>query len=89
MTHVDCRESVGCHSSNEMRTFDRVYPFLDWNQGPIAAAYYLGIAVNLFIGYFILYFIHKYRNMWLASYSNKVNEDLEEYQERDLLEVIV
>ncbi|KAI1318385.1 hypothetical protein EDD11_006723 [Mortierella claussenii] len=59
-----------------------VYPFLDWNQGPVAAAYYIGIAIALFIIYFALYFLHKYRNRALANHSIKVNGDLDqEYRE--------
>ncbi|GJJ75550.1 hypothetical protein EMPS_07908 [Entomortierella parvispora] len=59
-----------------------VYPFLDWSQGPIAAAYYIGIAVGLFIIYFISLLIHKYRNKAFASRSIVVNGDLDsEYRE--------
>ncbi|KAF9995360.1 hypothetical protein BGZ80_011242 [Entomortierella chlamydospora] len=50
-----------------------VYPFLDWSQGPIAAAYYIGIAIGLFIIYFVLLVLHKYRNKWLAGRCAKVN----------------
>ncbi|KAG0367191.1 hypothetical protein BC939DRAFT_450849 [Gamsiella multidivaricata] len=61
-----------------------VYPFLDWSQGPIAAAYYFIVAAGLFVIYFILYFLHKYRNKWLAKRSIKVNGDLDkEYEGRD------
>lgn len=64
--------------------FVRVYPFLDWNQGPVAAAYYLVIAVALFLVYFGLMFIHRYRNMLLISHSAKVNGGHEwESQESD------
>ncbi|KAF8981720.1 hypothetical protein BGZ46_002383 [Entomortierella lignicola] len=65
-----------------------VYPFLAWSQGPKAAIYYIAIAIALFIVYFVEYFIHKYRNKWLASYSIKINGDLdqeyEQYGEKDL-----
>ncbi|KAF9897186.1 hypothetical protein BX616_006042, partial [Lobosporangium transversale] len=52
-----------------------VYPFLDWDQGPIAAAYYLGVAVALFIIYFVLLVLHNYRNKCLAGRCAKVNHD--------------
>ncbi|KAF9353690.1 hypothetical protein BGX26_008553 [Mortierella sp. AD094] len=52
-----------------------VYPFLDWSQGPIAAAYYIGIAVGLFIIYFALLVLHKHRNKWLAGRCARVNHD--------------
>ncbi|KAI1311952.1 hypothetical protein EDD11_003232 [Mortierella claussenii] len=52
-----------------------VYPFLDWNQGSIAAAYYLGIAVGLFLIFFVLLVLHKYRNKWLAGRCANVNHD--------------
>ncbi|KAF9348216.1 hypothetical protein BGX26_000365 [Mortierella sp. AD094] len=65
-----------------------VYPFLDWSQGPKAAIYYIGIAVALFIVFFAMYFIHKYRNKWLSSRSIKINGHLDqEYElqgEKDL-----
>ncbi|KAI8597190.1 hypothetical protein EDD21DRAFT_386081 [Dissophora ornata] len=67
---------------------DWVYPFLSWSQGPIAAAYYIGIAIGLFIIYFILFAIHKYRNNALANNSIKINGDLDqeyrEHREKDL-----
>ncbi|KAF9126855.1 hypothetical protein BGW39_006306 [Mortierella sp. 14UC] len=53
-----------------------VYPFLDWNQGPICVAYYLGIAVGLFVIFFILLALHRLRNRWLAGRCAKVNKDL-------------
>jgi len=59
-----------------------VYPFLNWDQGPICAAYYLGIAIGLFIIFFVLLILHKYRNRWLANRCAAVNADqqLEAYQ---------
>ncbi|KAG0272089.1 hypothetical protein BGZ95_012169, partial [Linnemannia exigua] len=53
-----------------------VYPFLDWDQGPICVAYYLGIAVGLFVIFFLLLALHRLRNRWLASRCAKVNKDL-------------
>lgn len=54
-----------------------VYPFLDWDQGAICAAYYLGIALGLFVIYFLLLVVHKLRNRWLAGRCAVVNEGLE------------
>lgn len=54
-----------------------VYPFLDWDQGAICVAYYLGIAVGLFVIYFLLLVVHKLRNRWLARRCAVVNEGLE------------
>ncbi|KAG0378221.1 hypothetical protein BGX24_004443 [Mortierella sp. AD032] len=53
-----------------------VYPFLDWDQGPICVAYYLGIAVGLFVIFFLLLALHRLRNRWLAGRCAKVNKDL-------------
>ncbi|KAF9976920.1 hypothetical protein BGZ73_007537 [Actinomortierella ambigua] len=41
-----------------------VYPFLDWSKGPKVAASYVGIAVALFIIFFILMILHRMRNNW-------------------------
>ncbi|KAF9156702.1 hypothetical protein BG015_002497 [Linnemannia schmuckeri] len=54
-----------------------VYPFLDWDQGPICAAYYLGMAVILFVIFFLLLVVHRFRNRWLARRCAVVNEGLE------------
>ncbi|KAF8949491.1 hypothetical protein BGZ47_000032 [Haplosporangium gracile] len=54
-----------------------VYPFLDWDQGPICAAYYLGMAVILFVIFFLLLVAHKLRNRSLARRCAVVNEGLE------------
>ncbi|KAF9086693.1 hypothetical protein BGX23_008650 [Mortierella sp. AD031] len=54
-----------------------VYPFLNWNQGPIAAAYYIGMAIGLFMLYFILYFIHEARNKFFRNRSARMNPELE------------
>ncbi|KAF9412086.1 hypothetical protein BGZ94_001147 [Podila epigama] len=53
-----------------------VYPFLDWNQGPKAAIYYIGICIGLFVVFFVLLFVHKYRNQWLQNRAAKVNPEL-------------
>ncbi|KAG0051470.1 hypothetical protein BGZ83_003755 [Gryganskiella cystojenkinii] len=61
-----------------------VYPFLDWSKGPIAAAYYIGIAIGLFIIFFISMYIHRVRNRAFASRSIVVNGDLDrEYTEHE------
>ncbi|KAF9938351.1 hypothetical protein BGZ67_000256 [Mortierella alpina] len=52
-----------------------VYPFLNWDRGAICAAYYLGIAIGLFIIFFILLIVHKYRNRWFAKRCAAVNAD--------------
>ncbi|KAG0316588.1 hypothetical protein BGZ99_006808, partial [Dissophora globulifera] len=44
--------------------------------GPIAAAYYIGIAIGVFVIYFILLFLHKLRNKSLARYS-QVDGDMD------------
>ncbi|KAG0270252.1 hypothetical protein BGZ95_001764 [Linnemannia exigua] len=54
-----------------------VYPFLSWSQGPIAAAYYIGIAICLFILFFALYFIHNARNNFFKERSARMNPELE------------
>ncbi|KAG0378612.1 hypothetical protein BGX24_003329 [Mortierella sp. AD032] len=56
-----------------------VYPFLNWSQGPIAAAYYIGIAICLFILYFGLYFIHNARNNFFKERSARMNPELEQH----------
>ncbi|KAG0328013.1 hypothetical protein BG004_002633 [Podila humilis] len=53
-----------------------VYPFLNWDQGAKAAIYYVGIAVGLFLIFFVLLIIHNYRNKWLSSRAAKVNPEL-------------
>ncbi|KAF9939379.1 hypothetical protein BGZ67_009604 [Mortierella alpina] len=59
-----------------------VYPFLDWDQGPKCAIYYIGIAVGLFLIFFVLYFIHNFRNKRLAHRSIRINGDLDrEYRQ--------
>ncbi|KAF9928101.1 hypothetical protein FBU30_002637 [Linnemannia zychae] len=55
-----------------------VYPFLRWSQGPVAAAYYIGIAIGLFIVFFILYFIHNARNRFFKERSVRMNPELQE-----------
>ncbi|KAF8935595.1 hypothetical protein EDD21DRAFT_331470 [Dissophora ornata] len=62
-----------------------VYSFLDWDQGAICAAYYLGIAIGLLIIFFVLLVLHKYRNRWLAGCCARVNHDLqlESFQTQD------
>lgn len=57
--------------------WNRVYPFLRWSQGPIAAAYYIGIAIGLFIVFFALYFIHNARNSFFKERSARMNPELE------------
>ncbi|KAF9190263.1 hypothetical protein BGZ51_008794 [Haplosporangium sp. Z 767] len=59
-----------------------VYPFLNWSQGAICAAYYLGIAVGLLIIFFILLALHRLRNRLLARRCAVVNknEPLEAFQ---------
>ncbi|KAF9919900.1 hypothetical protein FBU30_010375 [Linnemannia zychae] len=54
-----------------------VYPFLDWDQGPICAAYYLGIAVGLFVVFFFLLMVHRLRNRWLVKRCAIVNQGFE------------
>ncbi|KAF9286361.1 hypothetical protein BGZ68_003012 [Mortierella alpina] len=63
-----------------------VYPFLNWDQGAICAAYYLGIAIGLFIIFFVLLVLHKYRNRWFAKRCAAVNDEqqLEAYQPQQL-----
>lgn len=39
-----------------------VYPFLDWEQGPITAAYYFAVAVIVVLSYFIQVLIHFVRD---------------------------
>lgn len=39
-----------------------VYPFLDWTQGPIAAAYYFAVALIVLIAFFIQVIIHYVRD---------------------------
>jgi hypothetical protein len=53
-----------------------VYPFLDWDQGLICIVYYLGIAVGLFVIYFLLMAVHRLRNRWLAGRCAVVNKDM-------------
>ncbi|KAG0222747.1 hypothetical protein B0O80DRAFT_46439 [Mortierella sp. GBAus27b] len=62
-----------------------VYPFLDWNQGAICVAYYLGIAIGLFVVFFVLLVLHRYRNRKLVDRCARVNHDqpLESLQHRD------
>ncbi|KAG0257888.1 hypothetical protein BG011_003702 [Mortierella polycephala] len=59
-----------------------VYPFLDWSQGAICVAYYFGIAIGLFIIFFILLALHRIRNRLLARRCAVVNknEPLEAFQ---------
>ncbi|KAG0217619.1 hypothetical protein BGX33_010016 [Mortierella sp. NVP41] len=52
-----------------------VYPFLNWDQGPICAAYYLGIAVGLFAVFFLLLALHRLRNRALARRCAVVNTE--------------
>ncbi|KAF9155756.1 hypothetical protein BG015_008686 [Linnemannia schmuckeri] len=54
-----------------------VYPFLRWSQGPIAAVYYIGIAIGLFLVFFALYFIHNARNSFFKERSARMNPELE------------
>ncbi|KAK3819544.1 MAG: hypothetical protein J3Q66DRAFT_159532 [Benniella sp.] len=71
-------------------TEDRwVYPFLDWDQGAICAAYYIGIAIGLFVVFFVLLFLHRFRNNRLAEMCARVNHDqyLESLQHRDLPDI--
>ncbi|KAF9435916.1 hypothetical protein BGZ76_005240 [Entomortierella beljakovae] len=58
------------------------YAATAWDQGPIAAAYYFGVAAACLIFYFMLYFIHKYRNKWLAGSSIRINGDLDQEYEK-------
>ncbi|KAG0355231.1 hypothetical protein BC939DRAFT_229298 [Gamsiella multidivaricata] len=62
-----------------------VYPFLNWDQGAIAVAYYLGIALGLLIIFFVLLVLHRCRNRWLAGRCERVNHDqqLESLQRQD------
>ncbi|KAG0320432.1 hypothetical protein BGZ99_004519 [Dissophora globulifera] len=54
----------------------QIYPFLDWDHGPIVIALYLGIVVVFFIVYFALFFFHRLRNRKLAHY-NLIESGLE------------
>ncbi|KAG2194031.1 hypothetical protein INT47_009922 [Mucor saturninus] len=40
-----------------------VYPFLDWKQGPITAAYYFAVAVIVVLAFFIQVLIHYVRDL--------------------------
>lgn len=53
-----------------------VYPFLDWDQGVICVAYYLGIALGLFVIFFFLLAVHQLRNRWLAGRCAVVNRGM-------------
>ena len=53
-----------------------VYPFLDWDQGAICVAYYLGIALGLFVIFFLLMALHRLRNRWLARCCARANAGL-------------
>ncbi|KAG0302737.1 hypothetical protein BGZ98_007271 [Dissophora globulifera] len=78
---------------------DWAYPFLDWDRGPIVIAFYLGIGAVLFIVYFALFFLHRFRNRKLAHYNliesglesgeygNRPNEK-EELDESDPLQTV-
>ncbi|KAF9190567.1 hypothetical protein BGZ51_008418 [Haplosporangium sp. Z 767] len=59
-----------------------VYHFLDWDQGPKAAIYYIGVAIGLFIIFFVLFALHNTRNKCLAERSIRINGDLDmEYRQ--------
>ncbi|KAF9385992.1 hypothetical protein CPC16_007771 [Podila verticillata] len=64
-----------------------VYPFLNWDQGPKAAIYYIGLCVGLFVVFFLLLLVHKYRNKWLANCAAKVNPELSHHEASHMAKV--
>ncbi|KAG0243700.1 hypothetical protein BGW41_001573 [Actinomortierella wolfii] len=41
-----------------------VYSFLNWAKGPKVAISYIGIAIGLFVIYYVLLYVHRLRNRW-------------------------